>query len=489
MRLRAANAHYDRDTARKRQAVNACMKEGAAVSDPVYKRCKCKDGAGRELGAACPDLRRKDGAWNPRHGTWYFAVELAPGPGGKRRPRMRRGGFATREAAEAARDAAKEKLRHGADPSVRKTTGTYLTEWLAGRVDLKPTTRHNYTASIGTYLIPLLGHIRLGDLRPEHISDAFATIREWNARLDAGHPVRKYQRRVGPAAMQRILTVLQAALRDAERARMVDFNAAALVPMESEGSRKPAIWTPERTRKFWRDYDAALERSPITRGDRALLVWRSMRLRPFPVMVWTLTDLGKFLDHADGDWMAPVFELAAGTGMRRGELAGLPWTEVDLDAGVVHVTTARVQAGWEVVEGGPKTEAGRREIALADRDVAMLRAWKRRQSARRLEVGGAWEDSGLVFTKDDGRAWHPDAMTEKFERLAFAAHLPPVRLHDIRHAHISELFAAGVDARIISDRVGHLNSKMTRDYAAVATEVSRRAAEAVSQAIPRRSAR
>jgi integrase len=459
------------------------------VSDSIYKRCKCRDDDGKERGSDCPDLRRRDGAWAARHGTWYFALELPLGPNGKRRSRMRRGGFATREDAEAARDTAKDKLRKGADPSIRKTTGEYLTEWLAGRVDLKPTTRHNYGVSISTYLVPLLGHIQLGHLQPEHISDAFATIREWNAELAAGRPVRPYQRFVGPAAMQRIRNVLQAALRDAERARMVDFNAARLVPMESEPSHKPMIWTPERTRKFWRDYEAALEVAPGGRGDRAFLVWRSMVLRPFPVMVWTLTDLGKFLDYADGDWMAPVFELAAGTGLRRGELAGLPWTEVDLDAGVVHVTAARVQAGWEVVAGGPKTEAGRREVALTGRDVAMLRAWKRRQSARRLELGAAWDDTGLVFTRDDGRAWHPDAMTERFERLAFAAHLPPVRLHDVRHAHISELFAAGVDARIISDRVGHLNSKMTRDYAAVATEVSRRAAEKVAEAIPRRSAR
>lgn len=459
------------------------------MSDSIYKRCKCRDSGGKERGADCPGLKRRDGAWNPRHGTWYFALELPSAPGGKRRPRLRRGGFATREAAEAARDQAKEKLRHGADPSVRVTVEKYLTDWLAGRVDLKPTTRHNYTVSTGTYLIPLLGHVRLNELQPEHISEAFATIREWNEDLAAGRPVRKYQRHVGPAAMHRICNVLQAALRDAMAARMVDFNAARLVPMESEPSRKPMIWTDPRARKFWRDYEAALGRSPLTRGDRAFLAWRSMKLRPFPVMVWTLADLGKFLDYADGDWMSPVFELAAGTGMRRGELAGLSWTEVDFGAGVVHVTTARVQAGWAVVEGGPKTEAGRREIALTAADVAVLRAWKARQSARRLEIGEAWHDTGLVFTQDDGRAWHPDSITDKFERLAFAAHLPPVRLHDVRHANISHLFAAGVDARIISDRVGHLNSKMTRDYAAVATEVSRSAAEKVSAAIPRRSAR
>ena len=106
---------------------------------------------------------------------------------------MRRGGFASREAAEEALAKARAKQRKGADPSVRKTTGEYLTEWLAGRVDLKPTTRHNYAASIDTYLVPLLGHVRLAELQPEHISDAFATIREWNDALADGRPVRAYR--------------------------------------------------------------------------------------------------------------------------------------------------------------------------------------------------------------------------------------------------------------------------------------------------------
>ena len=75
--------------------------------------------------------------------------------------------------------------------------------------------------------------------------------------------------------MQRIRNVLQAALRDAERARLVDFNAAKLVPMESSGSTKPMIWTGERARKFWRDYQDVVDAAPAGRGDRAFLAWRS----------------------------------------------------------------------------------------------------------------------------------------------------------------------------------------------------------------------
>lgn len=459
------------------------------MSEPVYKRCKCRDADGKDIGVSCPKLKRADGSWNPKHGTWYFALELPPGPGGKRRPRLRRGGYETREAAADARDQARATLRRGVDPSVKTMTGKYLTTWLAGRRDLKPTTRHNYEVSISTYLVPLLGHIELSRLQPEHIADAFATIREWNDLLLSGQPVRKYQRHVGPAAMQRIRNVLQSALRDAIKARMIEFNAAKLVSMDPVTSQKPMMWTAERARKFWAGYEEALEASPLTRGDRAFLVWRSVALRPFPVMVWNLSDLGAFLDYAAGHRLSPVFELAAGTGMRRGELCGLRWTDVDLDQSILYITPGgvRVQAGWEVFEGGPKTEAGGREVPLIDQDTGTLRAWKRQQNRERLSWGSDWQDSGLVFTHEDGSAWHPEAVTDAFERLAFAAHLPPVRLHDIRHAHISQLLAAGVDVRIVSERVGHSGSKMTRDYAAVAAEVSRQAAATIVGMIPRKA--
>lgn len=457
--------------------------------DSVYKRCKCRGPDGKEAGPDCPKLRRGDGSWNPRHGTWYFALELPPGPGGKRRPRMRRGGFATREDAEAAQKAARRVIEKGADPSVRVSTEAYLRRWLAGLADLKPTTVRNYRITVDTYLIPLLGHIPLRQLTRDHVAGAFDAIRQWNQALASGKPVRSYQRDVGPAAMQRIRDVLRGALNDAVRAGAADFNAAVHVRMEPLRSRKPVMWTAERTRKFWLDYEAALEAAPGGRGDRAFRTWQLTRLRPSPVMVWNQADLGAFLDYATRSRLSPLFELAAGTGMRRGELCGLRWTGVDLDAGVIHVITARVQAGWAVVEGGPKSEAGWRHVPLVAGDVATLRAWKAAQAAERLRWGSDWKDTGLVFTKEDGSAWHPQDVSREFGMLAFGARLPPVRLHDIRHAHISYLLALGTDARVVSERAGHSGSQMTRDYAAVSLEVSREAAERASATIPRRARR
>jgi hypothetical protein len=130
-----------------------------------------------------------------------------------------------------------------------------------------------------------------------------------------------------------------------------------------------------------------------------------------PVMIWSLDDFGAFLDYASRHRMAPLFEIAAGTGMRRGELCALPWTNVDLDAGTIHVTTARVQAGWTVVKGGPKTDA--RTPGPAHRGGRRHpEGLAGQQAAERLEWGPQWQDTGLVLTQEHGAAWHPDSVTD-----------------------------------------------------------------------------
>jgi Phage integrase, N-terminal SAM-like domain len=265
------------------------------VSDPAYKRCKCRGDDGRELGANCPKLHRADGSWNPRHGTWYYALELLAGPGGKRR-QMRRGGFSSRDDALEARKVATGKLTMGADPAARVKLGPFLAEWLAGRPDLKGTTRRNYSLIIGTYLDPILGHVLLDDFRPAHVTEMVATIEGWNAELAAGRPVRKYQRFVGPASMQRIRACLRAAVNDAVDRGLIAYNPAARVRMAPEKKRRPVVWSSERAAAFWDAYRgrlAAAKAAAAGRHVEALLIWRDKTLRPAPVMVWTPQDTGR----------------------------------------------------------------------------------------------------------------------------------------------------------------------------------------------------
>lgn len=458
------------------------------MRDPVYKKCRCRDDDGRDLGAACPKLRRSDGTWNPRHGTWWFTLELEAGLNGKRK-RIRRGGFASREEAQAARDDARNAERRGADPSLRTMTGRYLTDWIERRVDMKPTARRTYRITIGTYLVPLLGHVELSQLRPAHIEGMFTTIRDWNAKLAAGKPVRKHQRHVGPASMQRIRSVLRKALNVALDDGLIQFNPAERqrVYMETEEPQKPKAWTAEKKERFWADYRHRLASAPEGRGDRAFLVWRTMSLRPSPVMVWEPADLGVFLDYAARHRLSPLYELLADTGMRRGEACGLPWTEVSLGDARLHVGSARVQVGWEVATVAPKSARGHRDISLRPETVAALRRWRKAQLAERLAWGSEWTDTGLLFTRDDGTALHPDTATDTFERLAFAAGLPPVGLHGLRHGWATYALMAGVDIVVVQDRLGHASSKITRDtYTTVLSELSRTAATTVAELIPRK---
>ena len=380
-----------------------------------------------------------------------------------------------------------------ADPSTRITLGPFLAGWLSGRPDLKATTRRNYSLIIGTYLDPLLGHVLLDDFRAAHVTEMIATIEAWNAELAAGRPVRKYQRHVGPAAMHRIRGCLRAALNDALDQGLIAFNPATRVRMVPEKRRRPVVWTEERTAGFWDAYRSRLDAAREAAAGRhveAFAVWHRMDLRPAPVMVWTPADTGKFLDHVAQHRLSALFELEVTTGMRRGEIAHLRWTDVDLTGKTVTVAGQLVQVGWRVVEDEPKSEAGKRVIALAEGTAAALRAHRKRQLAERLAWQDAWNESGKVFTREDGAALHPASVTELFERQAFAAALPPIRFHDLRHGAATLALAAGNDVKVVQERLGHSTSTLTRDvYTSVLPEVAHAAAEAAAAMIPRRRAR
>jgi integrase len=114
----------------------------------------------------------------------------------------------------------------------------------------------------------------------------------------------------------------------------------------------------------------------------------------------------------------------------------------DLRAGSEHaaritVASARVQLGWEAVESPVKSAASDGVLAIDADTVAVLKAWRRTQLAERLSMGEHWTDTGLVFTLEDGTAYHPDRLTDIFEWEAFRAGMPPIRLHDLRHSAAS----------------------------------------------------
>jgi len=176
--------------------------------------------------------------------------------------------------------------------------------------------------------------------------------------------------------------------------------------------------------------------------------------------IWSADELRQFLAGIeDSEWYVKIY-LAANTGRRRGEVLGVPWRNVDLDAArlVVDQQILSVEYGTSVAD--VKSTNSRRTIDLDPRTVAMLRAWRRQQLEQRLSTARRDED-GFVFTRPDGEPTHPDFFSQSWKRLVRESGLRRIRLHDLRHTHASILLKANVPVEVVSECLGHSSPAFT----------------------------
>lgn len=182
------------------------------------------------------------------------------------------------------------------------------------------------------------------------------------------------------------------------------------------------------------------------------------------IHAWTGAQLQAFLDSTSALRMWPVLSRTlALAGLRRGEVAGLQWQDVDLDKGQLRVRQQLVVVGHQVEVGEPKTQNSRRAVALDPTTVAELRSWKAQQAAERLSWGSAYQNTGYAFTAEDGSPLHPERITKTFLRLQAKVDVPRIRLHELRHTSASLLLAAGVAMKTVSSRLGHSSISITAD--------------------------
>ena len=178
------------------------------------------------------------------------------------------------------------------------------------------------------------------------------------------------------------------------------------------------------------------------------------------ISVWTGDQLRCFLDAMSDHELHPLYLLAATTGMHRGEIAGLPWSNDDLDAARLTVNQQIVSVQYKLIEGDLKTPTSRRSIDLDPRTVAELRRHRRRQLEERMATGQRGDD-GYVFAKPDGSPIHPDLISQTFERAVAKLDVPRIRLHDLRHTHATILLQQNVHPKVVSERLGHSSVAFT----------------------------
>lgn len=202
---------------------------------------------------------------------------------------------------------------------------------------------------------------------------------------------------------------------------------------------------------------------------------------------WSLDETLAFLTAARTDPLYPAFVLSIALGLRRGEVIGLRWQDVDLDKREIRIRKQRQRVGGEAYEDDPKGRRRRQVLPLPAICVAPLRYQRMRQTAMRERAGDRWEESGHVFTTRTGRPIEPRNVYRSFTRVAKNADLRVIRLHDARHGCATLLTAAGVAPRVVMEILGHSQIAVTMNvYAHVVQDTQREAVSHMDRLLTRR---
>jgi integrase len=291
----------------------------------------------------------------------------------------------------------------------------YLLErWLpARRTQLGETTFSSYRRNIELHVVPYLGSMPLKRLAPEDLDTLYAQLLTTGRRNHGGGAL-------SPKTVRNVHAILRKALADAQRKGTVARNVAELAD-------PPKL---------------------------------SRRARP-KMQVWNADEVRRFLQAIEAHDLYTAFYVKANTGMRRGEVLGLTWKNVDFDTARLSVTQAVLAPDYRKKVSDVKTPHSRRTIDLDPRTLALLRAWRKRQLEQHLENGIRNDDTGYVFAQHDGEPLHPDFFSQTLERLLSKIDLPRIRLHDLRHTHATLLIQAGVPIKVVSERLGHASVAFT----------------------------
>ncbi|TQM11130.1 site-specific integrase [Pseudonocardia kunmingensis] len=420
----------------------------------------------------------------PRGRKWAYLIDLGPDALTGDRRRDSRSGFLTEDEAWEALAEANAKLRASTyTKNSPRTVQQFLDEWLAAsKISVKPTTHSNYSSYAKYYVIPIIGGRKLQDVSTETINRLYTHLLE-NGRTGSDTNVTMYELwRAGVAAgreptPRELASAAGITYSAGVRARQ-RFRAGRLPNARANGGLEPRSVQSIHimlNRAFadavtWKYIDA----NPVKHAAR---IRRSRREHN----VWTPDQLRQFLATARSDRYFAMWMMFATTGIRRSEAAGALVKRLDLSARTLTVFETRVVAAGKAQTSDGKSERSRRMLALDERTAAELAARLRTLDAERAAFGDDYGGDGLLFCWPDGRPIHPDTITEQFNRLVDRAGLLPIRLHDVRHTYATMALRAGVNPKIVSERLGHATVAFTLDtYTDDVPELHHAAAEAVS---------
>jgi len=305
--------------------------------------------------------------------------------------------------------------------------GKYLEQWLVTvKTSVRPKTYEQYRQIVTGYIVPILGHIKLKDVRPDHVQSLY------NTKLKSGTSNR---------TVRMIHAVIHRALNQAFKMGIITRNPSDVVI-------KPK------------------------------LIKKEMK---------TLTDtqVQTLLLAARGTRYEGLYLLAVTTGLREGELLGLKWS--DLDWVTRHLSVQRQLqrlSGQGLVFSEPKSASGRRVIALGSATIEKLREHYKHQQVERLAAGEQWIENDLIFPTIIGTPSDGSNFIRNFKSLLHANNMPIIRFHDLRHTAATLMLQQGIHPKVVQERLGHSQVSMTLDtYSHVLPNMQEEAAEKIDELI------
>lgn len=300
----------------------------------------------------------------------------------------------------------------------------YLDQWLGTiRESVRQKTLLQYTQIVHGHIVPMLGKIKLKDLRPDQIQALY------NAKMDSGTSAR---------TVILIHAVLHRALKQALKMGIIGRNPA------------DAVTRPRFRRKEMRTLSDAQVRS--------------------------------FLSFAEGNRFKVLYWLAVTTGLRQGELLGLKWSDMDWVNRRLRIVRQLQRLSGGLVFSEPKSAAGRRVIVLGVGTLEKLRNQQDLQFEELRSAGESWVENDLIFPSTSGTPMDPSNLYHGFKALLKTAGLPDIRFHDLRHTAATLMLQQGVHPKVVQERLGHSDITLTLNtYSHVLPAMQEEAAEKLDE--------
>ena len=311
-----------------------------------------------------------------------------------------------------------------------KTVGDWMDEWVLSCLpNVEETTRKGYKTKIRCYIRPALGDILLKSLRAEHVQKMI------NDMLKKG---------LSPKNIRDTFNNVNAAMKMAVKTRLIVYNPC-------EGVVLP-------------------------------------KLKKYRAEVYDTKMIHKLLDISYGTEMYLPVLLLVTAGLRRGELLALKWEDVDFKNNILKIRRNMVCGEKDAIIKSPKTESGIRDIHLGEDVMKVLKAERIKYMEDALLYGVGFQNLGFVIRQEDGSPIKPDSMTRKWTRFVEREGLPKIRLHDLRHSNATALIQAGVNPKVVQQRLGHSDVNITLNtYTHVLPEMDVEAAEKLDAIMLRRA--